>query len=42
MKLMYLADADPQFALLIGPEGGLSEAEISSSKSERFRELVYR
>ena len=31
-----LADADPQFALLIGPEGGLSEAEISAANEKGF------
>ena len=31
-----LADADPQFALLIGPEGGLSEAEISTANEKGF------
>lgn len=31
-----LADADPYFALLIGPEGGLSEAEISAANEKGF------
>ncbi|WP_313043909.1 16S rRNA (uracil(1498)-N(3))-methyltransferase [Acinetobacter sp.] len=31
-----LADADPHFALLIGPEGGLSEAEISAANEKGF------
>ncbi|MCL6237375.1 16S rRNA (uracil(1498)-N(3))-methyltransferase [Acinetobacter sp. ANC 5033] len=31
-----LADADPHVALLIGPEGGLSEAEISAANEKGF------
>lgn len=31
-----LADADPYLALLIGPEGGLSEAEISAANEKGF------
>ena len=32
-----LADASLQIALLIGPEGGLSEAEIQQSNSAGFK-----
>ncbi|WP_180126380.1 MULTISPECIES: 16S rRNA (uracil(1498)-N(3))-methyltransferase [unclassified Acinetobacter] len=35
-EIDVLADADPQFALLIGPEGGLSEAEISAANEKGF------
>ena len=31
-----LQDATPELALLIGPEGGLSEAEISAANAQRF------
>lgn len=35
-EIDVLADADPHFALLIGPEGGLSEAEISAANEKGF------